>query len=212
MMHQMIDQRDDYDIELSEDWQSSLEPCKRSEQPDVAVDEQTAASAGYPNAIATVSQPDGVKHVPAGGGAAYWGPGSLMTFLITGEETGGDFFMAEMSVSPGGGTPPHIHSREDESLRMLEGTLTVQVGGDTLALSAGDFVFLPRGIAHSFKNSGRESAKALILVTPAGLENFFAEVFEPAVNGFPAPPPSRELIARSLAASPRYGLALLSAA
>ena len=55
-----------------------------------------------------------VRHVPAGTGAAYWGPGELMTFLITGEETGGAFFMADLSVVPGGGTPPHIHHREDD--------------------------------------------------------------------------------------------------
>ena len=51
-----------------------------------------------------------------------------MTFLITGEETGGAFFMADISVVPGGGTPPHIHHREDESFHLLEGTLTIQVG------------------------------------------------------------------------------------
>src|SRR5690348_1812384 len=73
-----------------------------------------------------------LKHVPAGNGAAYWGPGELMTFLITGEETGGAFFLADITVAPGGGTPPHIHHREDESFRLLEGALTVQVGGNTI--------------------------------------------------------------------------------
>ena len=102
----------------------------------------------------TMPQQNQVKHVPAGTGAAYWGPGELMTFLITGEETGGAFFLAEISVAPGGGTPPHIHHREDESFHLLEGTLTIQVGGDTITASAGDFAFLPRGIAHSFKNTG----------------------------------------------------------
>jgi hypothetical protein len=29
-----------------------------------------------------------------------------MRFIITGEETGGAFFMAEISVPPGGGPPP----------------------------------------------------------------------------------------------------------
>jgi len=151
-----------------------------------------------------------VRHVPAGTGAAYWGPGELMTFLITGEETGGAFFMADLSVVPGGGTPPHIHHREDESFQLLEGTLTIQVGGDTMTASPGDFVYLPRGIAHSFKNTGDAIAKALVLVAPAGLEGFFAEVFDPAVDRS-APPPAagKELIARALAAAPRYGLELL---
>ena len=207
MMHQMIDQHDDYDIELSEDWKSTLEPLHDSALPERPP--QAVASGASAKGTPTVLQPGRVIHVPAGSGAAYWGPGSLMTFLATGKDTGGAFFMAEMCVPPGGGPPPHIHSREDESFHMQEGTLTVQVGADTLTVSAGDFVFLPRGVAHSFKNTGHENARALVLVTPAGLENFFAEVFEPAVKGFPPPPPSRELIARSLAAAPRYGLVLL---
>jgi quercetin dioxygenase-like cupin family protein len=133
-----------------------------------------------------------------------------MTFIITGKDTGGAFFLAEMSVLPGGGPPPHIHHREDESFHLLEGALTVRVGGDTLAASAGDFVYLPRGIAHAFKNTGNVNARALVLITPAGLENYFAEVFDPATDRSAAPPPvSKELIARALAVSPRYGLVLL---
>ena len=167
--------------------------------------------AGSANGAETPSRQDQVKHVPAGSGAAYWGPGTVLTFIVTGKDTGGAFFLAEMSVPPGGGPPPHIHHREDESFHLLEGTLAVQVGGDTLTASPGDFVYLPRGIAHSFKNTGDVNAKALVLITPAGLENFFAEVFDPAVDRSAAPPPpsKEELIVRSLAASPRYGMVLL---
>lgn len=151
-----------------------------------------------------------VKHVRAGTGATYWGPGELMTFLATGEETGGAFFLAEVCVAPGGGTPPHIHHREDESFQLLEGTLTIQVGENTITVRAGDFAFLPRGIAHSFKNIGEGNAKALVLTTPAGLEGFFEEVFEPATDRAAAPPPmNKDLIGRAMAAGPRYGLDLL---
>jgi quercetin dioxygenase-like cupin family protein len=167
-------------------------------------------SEGGAKAIATPPQRSQVKLVPGGAGAAYWGPGELMTFLATGEDTGGAFFMSEISVAPGGGTPPHIHYREDEAFRLLEGTLTIQVGADTITACAGDFAFLPRGIAHSFKNTGDGYAKALVLITPAGLEGFFTEVFEPAADRSAAPPAaSKELIGRALAAAPRYGMELL---
>ena len=107
-------------------------------------------------------------------------------------------------------TPLHIHHREDESFHLLEGTLTIQVGGDTITLSVGDFVFLPRGIVHSFKNTGHGYAKALVVTTPAGLEGFFSEVFEPAGDRSTVPPSvSNELIGRALAVCPRYGLELL---
>ena len=156
------------------------------------------------------SAPSRAKRIPAETGTAYWGPGELMTFLLTGEETGGTLFVSELSVAPGGGTPPHIHHREDEAFRVLEGTLTIQVGGDTITASAGDFAFLPRGIAHSFKNASDGYAKALVLITPAGLEGFFAEVFESAADRTATPPPpSEELIGRALATAPTYGLELL---
>jgi len=161
-----------------------------------------------PNAIATPREK--VKHLPRGTGAAYWGPGELMTFLATGEETNGAYFLAEISVVPGGGTPPHIHRREDESFHVLEGELTIRVGEDTITASAGDFAFLPRDIAHSFQNTGQGNAKALVLVTPAGLEGFFTEVFEPATDRSAVPPPpTGELIARAISASPKYGLELI---
>lgn len=168
------------------------------------------AEASSADAGVTTFPEDRVTYVPAGSGAAYLGPASLMTYIVTGKETGGAFFLAEMSVPPGGGPPPHIHQREDESFQVLQGTLTLRVGGDTIAASAGDFAFLPREIAHSFKNHGDVTAKALVLVTPAGVENYFSEVFDPAVDRTAAPPlPGKELIARAQSASSRYGLVLL---
>ena len=79
------------------------------------------------------------------------GSGELRTFLTTGEETAGAFFMAEISVSPGGGTPPPIHSRgRANRFTSSKGMLAIQVGGNTSTASAGDFVYRPSGIAHSF--------------------------------------------------------------
>lgn len=154
---------------------------------------------------------DQVRHVPAGTGPAYWGPGTIMTFLITGEETGGSFFLSEISVPPNAGPPPHIHSREDESFHLLEGTLTIQVGGTTIAASPGDFVHLPRGIMHTFRNTGAANARALVITAPAGLEKYFAEVFDPAADrtSSPPPPPTPAMLSRARAAAPKYGLELL---
>ena len=114
------------------------------------------------NATATLVQRNQVKYLPAGTGPAYWGPGDQITFLITGEQTGGAFFMAEVSVSPGGGPPPHIHRREEETFYLQQGSLTIQVGGETLQAAPGDFVYLPRGIMHCFKNTGNVDAKRFI--------------------------------------------------
>jgi len=149
------------------------------------------------------------KHVPAGTGPAYCGPGDRVTFLITGAETGGAFFMAEVSVVPGGGPPPHVHAREDETFYIQQGTLTAQVGDKSLCVSAGDFVHLPRGVVHSFKNTGDETAKVLLVVTPAGLENYFAESFIPAADAADIPDIVPAVIARAMKNAPKYGLEYL---
>lgn len=107
--------------------QTMVEPLSLS-QPDEVLLEQTVATGGTANGTAILSRGNQVTHVPAGAGSAYWGPGNQTMFLITGKETGGAFFLAEISVPPGGGPPPHINQQEEESFHLLEGTLTIQGG------------------------------------------------------------------------------------
>ena len=151
-----------------------------------------------------------LQYVPAGTGPTYRSPVDQITFLITGEQTGGALFMAEVSVPPGGGTPPHIHHREEETFYLQQGTLTIQVGGKTLNASPGDFVCLPRGVVHCFQNTGNVDARFLMVATPAGIEKFFEEAFYPAGDPPVEPLPMTEaFLARVLAAAPKWGLELL---
>jgi len=98
-----------------------------------------------------------------------WYNGSLMTFLATGEETQGQFALIEAVSRKGNAPPRHIHHREDETLYVLEGEITVSVGDSTIKATPGTMVFLPRGVAHSFAIES-EQLRMLILATPAGLE------------------------------------------
>lgn len=149
-------------------------------------------------------------HTPFGTGRAFWGPGDRYTFLITGEQTGGAYFVLEALVPPGGGPPPHIHHREAETFYIIEGTCSVQIGEKTVLASAGDFVSIPRGTAHGFKNEGDRTTRMVATFVPAGFERFFEEVLEPAQDRCASPPPpTKELIDRMVAAAPKYGLELL---
>jgi quercetin dioxygenase-like cupin family protein len=150
---------------------------------------------------------DQPEYVPAGSGPAYWGPGDQIRFLLTGAQTGGAFFLAEVSVPPGGGVPPHFHRRAEETFYVQEGTVAVQVGAKTFQAAPGDCVYLPRGIMHCFKNTRTVEAKFLALVTPAGLEGFFAEGFQPAADCSTAPAPMTEaMMGRLLMAAAKRGL------
>jgi quercetin dioxygenase-like cupin family protein len=159
---------------------------------------------------AAVAEPKQVQYVPAGTGRAYKSPIDQVTFLLTGEQTGGALFMAEAIVPPGCGNPPHIHDREDETFYLQQGTLTVHVGGKTLNASTGDVVQLPRGIAHAFQNNGDVDAKVLVVAAPAGLERFFEEAFYPVADWPDSMPPMNDaFMARVLTAAARSGLTFL---
>ena len=149
-------------------------------------------------------------YVPAGTGRTYKSPIDRLTFLATSEQTGGTYFLAEVTVPPGGGNPPHIHSREEEAFYLKKGTLTILVGDKTLNALAGDFVQLPRGVAHCFQNTGTVDAKFLVMATPAGLEKFFEEAFYPSEDWPEAMPPmSDEFMSKLLMAAAKCGLSIL---
>jgi quercetin dioxygenase-like cupin family protein len=110
-------------------------------------------------------------------------------------------------VGPGGGPPPHVHSREEEGFYILEGEITFTIKGERVVAKAGTFANMPVGTPHSFKNENNRPAKMLISVAPAGLEQMFFEVGVPLAEGAPsALPPTREEIERLLAIAPRYGI------
>jgi mannose-6-phosphate isomerase-like protein (cupin superfamily) len=78
--------------------------------------------------------------------------GDVYRFLATGDETDGRYATWEALVPPGGGPPPHVHSREEESFYVLEGEVVFTVNGERTVATAGTFANLPVGSLHSFRN------------------------------------------------------------
>jgi quercetin dioxygenase-like cupin family protein len=146
-----------------------------------------------------------VRHVRAGEGDAVWVVGDTYTVKAEKASTGGLFGLIEARVPPGGGPPPHTHSREDEAYYVLSGALEFRVGTTEVMAETGDFVFLPRGIEHSFTNRGDHDARALLLITPGGFERFFTEVGVPVRPGERAPGMSPADLPHLIAATARYG-------
>lgn len=133
--------------------------------------------------------------------------GDVYRFLATGEETNGKYALFEALVPPGGGPPPHVHSREEEGFYVLEGEITFTINGERVVVAAGMFANMPVGTPHSFKNESNKPAKMLISLAPAGLENMFFEVGVPLAEGATTTlPPTKEGIEKLLAIAPNYGV------
>ncbi|MEY4198446.1 MAG: Quercetin 2,3-dioxygenase [Verrucomicrobiota bacterium] len=102
-------------------------------------------------------------HMQPDEGPAFSAVGDVYRILATGDQTGGAYALCEARVLPGGGPPPHIHHREDESFFVLEGEITFQLAGKKVVAKAGSFIQGPRGIPHAFKNESTVPARMLIL-------------------------------------------------
>ncbi len=95
---------------------------------------------------------------------------------LTAADTGGAVAVMHLTVPELSGPPLHRHSREDEWFYILEGELMIVIDDQRFAAAAGASVFAPRGTAHTFQNFRDEPAQLLIMVTPAGVDQFFEDM------------------------------------
>jgi quercetin dioxygenase-like cupin family protein len=125
-----------------------------------------------------------------GEGDARWFLGGLTTIKASGETTAGRVAVTENWAQRGYGSPLHVHHREDEWFYVLSGELTFWIDGETTIAREGSFVYGPRDVPHTFTVSSDE-ARFLLVVEPAGFENFLLELSGPA-QSLTLPPASAE--------------------
>ncbi len=99
---------------------------------------------------------------------------NILDIKVSGKDTNGGLAIFEQtSLSPGKGTPLHIHHFQNEVFYVIEGTYFFQVGEDKYHLSAGDSIFLPVKVPHGWTQVS-EKGKMTVTFQPAGkMENFF---------------------------------------
>ena len=122
----------------------------------------------------------------AGEGERLWFRGTLATIRIPGEAVGDRYALIEF-LFPNGASPPlHTHP-QDESYIVLEGQLTIKAGQERFELRPGGSAAVPMGTPHTFRVDS-ETARVLVLSTPAGLERFVRDGSVPATEAtLPAP-------------------------
>lgn len=118
--------------------------------------------------------------------------------------TGGVVACLEVVIRPGGLVAPvHVHAHEDESVFVIEGTVSVRLGKRTLRADTGSMVFGPRGVPHTFWNEGDSPVRMMMTVTPGeGFETYFRGL--PEISGPNPTSTAHQLVAHAA----RFGLEL----
>jgi mannose-6-phosphate isomerase-like protein (cupin superfamily) len=136
-------------------------------------------------------------------GDASWFLDTRMTLKAGANQTGGAFTLFEFAAPNGFAPPLHVHADEDEGFYVLDGELIVHCGELSWIAGPDSFVFLPRGIAHSFVVS-RGPVRALQITSPSGFEDFVNEVGR-APKGAGLPEPEIPDVLRLAEISGRHG-------
>ena len=140
--------------------------------------------------------------VPHDGGQQVNILGTAMLIRVHGRDTGGSVAVVETHDVTGGGPPPHIHHREDETFQILEGDYEFSVGGKTILAKPGTTLFAPRDVAHAYRYVGQAPGRLMCVITPSGFEGFFEEIGAMT-------PQQQQGLPRVIEIGNRYGLEIL---
>ena len=100
-----------------------------------------------------------------------------LTFLATGKETDGKYFLSETIIPAGDSGPPiHFHSNEDEGFYLRKGRLKFVIEGKEIELKEGQFLNIEKGEKHTWRNEMEFDAELIVTFSPAGIENMFMEL------------------------------------
>ncbi len=101
--------------------------------------------------------------------------GTRVHYLATGASTGGRFGLYRWEMGPNpGGPDPHFHRSISESFYILTGTVAIFDGAKWIDTEPGDWVHVPEGGVHAFKNNSGEPASMLLHFAPgAPREGYF---------------------------------------
>jgi quercetin dioxygenase-like cupin family protein len=102
--------------------------------------------------------------------------GGSVSYLATTDVTGGEFGLYRWDFGTGvSGPDPHFHRTISETFFVLAGTVRLYDGETWRDATAGDFLYVPEGGIHGFKNESGEKASMLLLFTPGAPREAYFE-------------------------------------
>jgi quercetin dioxygenase-like cupin family protein len=115
---------------------------------------------------------DPVLTGPGAGPTRSYGNGSSVELKLFGEQSGEEWAVVENRVRAGDEPPIHTHSREDETVYVVEGAIIAYVGDQEFEVEAGSYAALPNNVPHGFTVRGEE-VRLIQTLHPAGAEYLF---------------------------------------
>jgi len=111
--------------------------------------------------------------------------GTRTRFVAPGSFTRGQYGLFEWHMpAHAGGASPHFHKTFSESFYILSGTVQLYDGQSWADARTGDFLYVPAGGIHAFRNDSAQAASMLILFAPgAPREDYFRETAALAAAG-----------------------------
>ncbi|GAA5115768.1 cupin domain-containing protein [Pseudonocardia adelaidensis] len=104
------------------------------------------------------------------------GSGTAYHYLATGPSSDGDFGLYRVDMGPEpGGPATHFHRTMSESFFVLSGTLRLFDGERWIDGTTGDFLYVPPGGLHAFRNESGEPVSMLMLFTPGAPREAYFE-------------------------------------
>ena len=123
------------------------------------------------------------------------------TYKVLSESVNGSAAVVEHTLEAKSiGAPMHKHTYENEISCVLQGELCVIQNGEVQTAGPGEYIVKPKGIFHTFWNSGDQPVRFIEIITPGNFEYYFAEI---APFLLPSKPPELDKLAMAAA---KYGL------
>ena len=111
-------------------------------------------------------------------------PSNQTHYLATGASTDGQFGLYRWEFGPKrSGPDPHFHRSISESFYVLSGTVRLYNGTTWIDGNPGDFLYVPPGGIHGFRNESGEPASMLLLFTPGAPREEYFETLVEVANG-----------------------------
>ena len=135
-----------------------------------------------------MSENNSAEVIAPGGGEVHSIRGMTIQVKTSGLQSNGAFAVLEVVEPAGSDSPTEWHKRTTVLIYVLEGTLTLTVGGETNRVGPGGYAYVPPGTVYNYANMSEAPVRYLMVQSPAGVEKYIAEGIA-LFNSIPVWPP-----------------------